>query len=444
VTALFRFCGPLGDLSAGDRRLLVERSRAPHTGIRERTAVILRRVRADGDSALLALARELDGVSLAALEVPRHMWRAALAELTPGLVRAMQRAARNIRTAHEAQRPQPSEVEVEPGVIVGRRPDPLHRVGLYAPGGRAAYPSSLLMAAIPARVSRVHEIIVCSPPTPRGVPSPAVLAAAELAGVDRVFAAGGAGAIAAMAYGTTTVPRVDRIVGPGNAYVTEAKLQVASIVGIDCPAGPSELLIVADATATPDIVAREVLAQAEHDPDTAVVVVAIGSATGAAVVSAVSTLLPGATRRAIIQAALAARGGVVTVDSLPDAIEFANKWAPEHLLLSVADPGAAFTQVRNAGTVCLGESSSVAFGDYMTGANHVLPTGGLARSYSGLSTLDFVRWTTYQRVERGAAIRLARDVATFADAEGLAAHAGAASHWASLAERSPSEEGGEA
>jgi histidinol dehydrogenase len=314
-------------------------------------------------------------------------------------------------------------------VIVGRRPDPIGRVGVYAPGGRATYPSSLLMGAIPARVAGVGEVIVCSPPTVTGEPAPAILAAAELAGVDRVFAVGGAGAIAAMAYGTHTIPRVDRIVGPGNAYVAEAKLQVASVVAIDSPAGPSELLVVADRTADPDIIAREVMAQAEHDPEAAVVVVTIGAPAARRIADAVAAILPAQPRQAIIAESLATRGAMLVAQSVDEAIALVNDWAPEHLLLAIADPPGAFEGVRGAGTVFFGETSSVVFGDYLTGANHVLPTGGLARSYSGLSTMDFVRWTTYQRVDRAAARRLAGDAAVFATAEQLSAHTAAAAAW---------------
>ncbi len=428
---IFRFRGAVDALSATDRALLFNRhDTARSATIREQTARIVESVRTDGDVALRELARELDGVTLTDLEVPRAACDAALAELDPGVRRAMGRAARNIRTAHEALRPVAVEVETESGVTVGRRPDALRRVGVYAPGGRAAYPSSVLMAAIPARVAGVREIVLCTPPDrASGAPVPAVLAAAALARVDRVFAIGGAGAIAAMAYGTASVPRVDRIVGPGNAYVAEAKLQVAHVVGIDCPAGPSELLVVADGGARAEVVAREVLAQAEHDPDSAVVVVTVGEDVARAVAAAVAGLIGGTARRPIIDEALGARGALLGARSLEEALAFASAWAPEHLLLAVADPAAAFARVRDAGTVFLGESSSVAFGDYMTGANHVLPTGGLARAYSGLSTLDFVRWTTYQRVERQAAARLARDVAAFARAEQLPAHAATAEFW---------------
>lgn len=426
---MFRFSGPVAELSADDRRALMDRTTSSDDAVRNRTAEIIARVRAEGDAALIAFAREFDSATLTHLEVPRGAWKAALAGLDPVLRAAMERSARNLATAHGAFLPEGVEVETEPGVIVGRRPDPLGRVGIYAPGGRAAYPSSLLMGAVPARIAGVREVVVCSPPAAFGMPAAVVLAAAELAGVDRVFAVGGAGAIAAMAYGTASVPQVDRIIGPGNAYVAEAKLQVAGVTAIDSPAGPSELLVVADRQADPAIVAREVVAQAEHDPRAAVVVVAIGAAVARRVVDAVAAILPAQGRREIIEPALRDRGGVLVAQSVDEAIGFVNAWAPEHLLLAVADPAGAFELVRNTGTVFFGETSSVAFGDYMTGANHVLPTGGLARSYSGLSTMDFVRWTSFQRVDRAAARRLSADTAVFAGAERLGGHADAARAW---------------
>ncbi len=282
------------------------------------------------------------------------------------------------------------------------------------------------MGIVPARVAGVKRIVLCTPPGPNGSPSPVVLAAGELAGASEVYAIGGAGAIAAMAYGTQTIAPVRRIVGPGNAYVADAKLQVSGVTGIDSPAGPSELLVIADDSASATSVARELLAQAEHDPRAAVVVVALRESIARAIDSQVESLLAGEPRRAIIAEALATRGALLWSASLGDAIAFSNEWAPEHLLLALSDPDSALEHVRNAGTVFLGTTTSVAFGDYMTGANHVLPTGGLARSYSGLSTLDFVRWTTYQRVTPNAAGDLAASVSALAEREGLPAHASAA------------------
>jgi histidinol dehydrogenase len=425
-----RWTGACADLTAADRRALFERTAAIDATVGERTASIVARVRREGDDALRALAHELDGVDIEALEVPRARWQSALAALPPALRAALERSASNIERVHRAFRPVAQETESEPGIIVGRRPDPLGRVGVYAPGGRAAYPSSVLMGIVPARVAGVGEIVLCSPPAREtGVPSDVVLAAAALAGADRVFALGGAGAIAAMAYGTASVPRVDRIVGPGNAYVAEAKLQVANVVAIDSPAGPSELLVVCDDSADATLVAREMLAQAEHDPLAAVVAVTTSASLARSIIDALTVQLPTQPRAEICRAALEGQGAVLFTDSLDACVEFATEYAAEHLLLAVGPLDDVLARVRNAGTVFVGPSASVAFGDYMTGANHVLPTGGLARSYSGLSTLDFIRWTTYQRVTPEAAARLSGDVGIFADAERLPGHALAARAW---------------
>ncbi len=424
-----RYFGPLDAIDPATRSALLDRTTSMDSEVRDATARILADVRQRGDAALRDLARHFDGVTLDRIEVPRPLWRVALDALDPALRRAMERTVANIETVHRAFLPATMEVSPEPGIVVGRRPDPLSRVGVYAPGGRAAYPSSVLMGAVPARAAGVREVVVASPPGPDGLPAPVVLAAAELAGADRVFAVGGAGAVGALAYGTASVPRVDRIVGPGNAYVAEAKLQVSGVVGIDSPAGPSELLVIADAAAAVDVVARELLAQAEHDPRACVVAVVEGAAFAMRLRDTLRRLLPTQGRREIIEASLAGQGAVLWDDSLAATVGWSNDYAPEHLLVCVARPEVLLPELRNAGTVFLGERASVSFGDYMTGANHVLPTGGLARSYSGLSTADFMRWTTYQRVDAGAARRLAPDVDVFARAEGLPGHADAARAW---------------
>ena len=428
-TPTLKYQGRLKDLAPEARRRLLDRTGTSDARVAQRTADLIARVRREGDKALREMAREFDRAELQSLEVPRSVCEEALASLDPKLEEALARAARNIAKAHAAQKPQATEVETEPGILVGRRPDPLGRVGVYAPGGRAVYPSSVLMGVIPAKVAGVGEVIVCSPPGPDGKPSAGVLAAAALAGADRVFALGGAGAVAAMAYGTESVPRVDRIVGPGNAYVAAAKLQVVDAVAIDAPAGPSEILVVADRSANPEAVAREMLAQAEHDPDACCVTLAVGDGPAVAIARAVVKAAAGARRLEIVSQALRDRGAVLTVDSLEEAWAFVAEFAPEHLLLATASAREHLSQVRNAGTVFVGETASVAYGDYMTGANHVLPTAGLARAYSGLSVLDFYRWTTWQRVDPEAASRLAEDVGLLADSEGLYAHAEAARAW---------------
>ena len=424
-----RFRGPLAGLRQEDRVALLDRTGSDDDLLRDTVGAIIDLVKREGDSALRSLAREYDGVSLKALEVPAVEVSQALDALEPAVRRALDRAAANIRRVHELMVPEATETEVEPGVVVGRRPDPLGRVGVYAPGGKAAYPSSVLMGAIPARVAGVREVVVCSPPGPSGKPSAGVLAACAIAGVDRVFAVGGAGAVAAMACGTASIPRVDRIVGPGNAYVSTAKLMVSNLVAIDSPAGPSEVLILADETADAAAVAREMIAQAEHDEAACAVAVVSSAELADRIEASVLAQAAATKRREIVRKALARQGGVLVAGSREQAIGFATLYAPEHLLIAMRDPAEVTAAVRGAGTVFEGLSSSVAFGDYLTGANHVLPTGGLARSYSGLSTLDFVRWTTWQRVSADAARRLSADAGVLADVEGLPAHAHTARAW---------------
>jgi histidinol dehydrogenase len=422
----------LSELTELEKTALFDRTTSSNQSVRQATGEIVAAVRRDGDQALIAMAKQFDGVEIEALEVPKRRWIGALDQIERPLRQAMERAARNIASVHKAFLPVMQETESEPGIRIARRPDPLDRVGVYAPGGRAAYPSSVLMGAVPARVAGVKEVILCSPPGKYGLPSLPVLAAAELAQVDRVFALGGAGAVAAMAYGTVSVPRVDRIVGPGNAYVAEAKLQVSGAVAIDSPAGPSELLVVADDSANPAVIAREVMAQAEHDPEAAVVVVTLGASTAELIKNAINDAIESQLRRDIVAESLKYRGAVLVADTLDEAVTFANQFAAEHLLIATRDAESLVPRFRNAGTIFVGETSSVAFGDYMSGANHVLPTGGLARSYSGLSVLDFFRWTTYQVIDRAAAASLAPDVGIFADAEGLPAHAATARQWSTL------------
>lgn len=418
--------GPLASLTGAQLDGLLKRGATADQEVESSAATVIADVRQRGDAALFDLAARFDLSVPGALEVPQEECRRALEALDPQLRSALEVAAANIRAFHRAQLPQPFELEVGPGLRLGRRAEPLARVGVYVPGGRAHYPSSVLMGVLPARVAGVDQVIVCTPPGPDGRPVDSVLAACALAGADRVFAIGGAGAVAAMALGTQSVPKVDKIVGPGNAYVTAAKRQLNGVVAIDCPAGPSEVLVLADADADPELAALELLAQAEHDPRAAAVLVAVGGGVAQAVLTALARLLPQQQRREIARQALRAHGAVLSAASVEEALEFATDYAPEHLILMLEQPRAVLGRVRNAGTIFLGASSSVAFGDYVTGANHTLPTSGLARTYSGLGTLDFVRFTTYQELSPGAAATLAPVAARLAEAEGLPAHAAAA------------------
>ncbi|GMV06923.1 MAG: histidinol dehydrogenase [Gemmatimonadota bacterium] len=421
--------GPLSGLAPEARRHLLERAPADEPRVAEQVAALMDDVRRRGDAALLDMARRFDGVTLPALEVPRQAWDAAVAALDPEVRRALERAAANIRRFHQAQLPSDVTLEVEPGVRVTRRWTPLERVGVYAPGGRAAYPSSVLMGVVPARAAGVGEVVVCSPPGPGGAPPREVLAACALGGADRLFAVGGAGAVAALAFGTASVPAVDAIVGPGNRWVTEAKRQVAGRVLIDSPAGPSEVLVLADASADPERVAREILAQAEHDPDAACVAVLAGpgaEALAGRVRAEVARQLATAPRRDVAAAALAYAGAVLTASTLGEAVAFTRAYAPEHLSVMTADAAGVASRVTTAGTTFVGPWASVAFGDYLTGANHVLPTAGRARSFSGLSTQHYLRSYTVQEITAEGAASMAGDVAALAIAEGLPAHAEAA------------------
>ena len=418
--------GKLDELTAKERALLLERRPTDERRLKARVGEILAEVRSEGDAALFRMAQAFDGVSLDALEVPRERWQAALAALDPKARKGWQRAAANILAFHSALIPPEVSLEVEPGVTLGRRSVPLGAVGVYAPGGRAAYPSSVLMGVVPARAARVAEIVVCSPPAASGEPPPQVLAACEISGATRLFALGGAGAVAAMAFGTETVPRVDAVVGPGNRWVTEAKRQIAGEIRIDSPAGPSEVLVVADSSADSARVAGEIIAQAEHDPEAAVALIGWEPGILDSVRGELARQTERAARREIIEVALATRGALLLAADREEALAFAEVYAAEHLALFTDDPTADMETQTTAGTIFLGSASSVAFGDYLTGANHVLPTGGMARSFSGLSTLDFLRFYTWQAVTPAGAAAMSGDVERLARTEGLPAHAAAA------------------
>lgn len=419
--------GRLSDLAPDRRRRLLERGPADAPDVKRRVAEIMADVRRRGDTALREMAAEYDGVDMDALEIPRARWTAALDSLSDEYVAALRRAAGNIEAFHAAQLPEPVVMEVEAGVRITRRWAPLGRVGVYAPGGSAAYPSSVLMGVLPARAAGVGEVVVCSPPSAEtGEPPPEVMAACALGGANRLFALGGAGAVAAMAYGTDTVPATDAVVGPGNRWVTEAKRQVAGRVVIDAPAGPSEVLVVADQTADPRFVAAELLAQAEHDPDAACVLLAVGDGVAARARKALDALVAETPRAEIARAALAAHGAILVADGIEEAIAFANEYAAEHLSVMTADAGEVAGRIPTAGTVFVGPWASVVFGDYLTGANHVLPTEGRARSFSGLDIVHFIRSYTVQEITEEGARSLAADVDRLATAEGLPAHALAA------------------
>ena len=381
---------------------------------------ILRDVRSEGDGAIARYTKLISGLDIGALEVPHSRILAAYAGVDEELVAALRVSASRIRSFHEA-------CAVRTGVTfyspeLGRKAVPLQRVGLYVPGGRAAYPSSVLMSAVPAKVAGVGEIVVATPPGPQGEVSPATLVACNIAGVDRVFAMGGAQAIAALAYGTESVPRVDKICGPGNVFVTLAKKLVFGAVAIDGLAGPSEVLIIADESASPSYCAADILAQAEHDPQAAVVLVTTSTDLVDRVVEELALQLDSLARKAVVSEALES-GTIAVVNTLDEAVRLSNEFAPEHLELMVAQPRELLNDIRNAGCICLGGDSPVVMGDYIDGPSHVLPTGGSARFSSGLSVEDFMKFSSIAHLSSATMSDLGPAAIVIARAEGLEAHA---------------------
>ena len=391
---------------------------------------ILADVRTRGDQALLEYTRKFDFpdiASLADVEIEKQELDAALASLSGEQSGALREAADRIRLFHERQLGASWEYVEADGTMLGQRVTPLDRMGLYVPGGKAAYPSSVLMNAIPAKVAGVRELVMVSP-TPRGERNPLVLAAAALAGVDRVLAIGGAQAIGALAYGTNGIPRVDKIVGPGNAYVAAAKRQVFGVVGIDMIAGPSEILIICDGHTPPDWIVMDLFSQAEHDEDARAILLSPDPAFLDQIEMGIRKLLPQMERRDVIEAALNRHGALVQTRDLGEACEVANRIAPEHLELSVEDPEALLPKLRHAGAIFLGRYTSEALGDYCAGPNHVLPTSGTARFSSPLGVYDFQKRTSMISVSRQGATSLGRVAAVLATGEGLQAHARSAGY----------------
>lgn len=396
-------------------------------GLRDAVAAILADVAARGDAALVDYTRRFDGFDpggAAGLRIGAGALAEAAASLDPDLLASLRRAAANIRAFHERQ-VERGFLDLHPdGSVLGQRVAPLRRVGIYVPGGRAAYPSSVLMNAIPAAVAGVDEIVMVSP-APRGEMLPVVLAAAHVAGVTEVLRVGGAQAVAALAFGTERVARVDKIVGPGNRWVAEAKRQVFGRVDIDMVAGPSEILVIADETADPVHVAADLIGQAEHDPDAIAWLVTTSAALAERVPVAIDALLERNPRRDVARAALEANGAIVVVPDLEAAAAAADLRAPEHLELLVAEPLALAGRIRNAGAIFLGGWSPEPVGDYFAGPNHVLPTGGTARFASPLGVYDFVKRTSLIGYSRARLLAHADDVIRLAESEGLPGHADA-------------------
>jgi histidinol dehydrogenase len=391
-------------------------------------AGILKDVRARGDAAVLEYTNRFDKLnapSIASLEVPQSALQTALNQITPAERTALETAAQRVRAFHERQKAVDWTYTEPDGTVLGQRITPLDRVGLYVPGGKAAYPSSVLMNAIPAKVAGVKEIIMVAP-TPGGVHRPLVLAAAAIAGVDRVFSIGGAQAVAALAYGTATIPSVDKITGPGNAYVAAAKRRVFGTVGIDMIAGPSEILVIADGTTHPDWVAMDLFSQAEHDEMAQSILLCPDAAYLDAVAASIEKLLPTMPRADVIEISLRNRGALILTKDLQEACEICNWIAPEHMELSVADPQALMPFIRHSGAIFMGAYSSESLGDYCAGPNHVLPTMRTARFSSPLGVYDFQKRSSIIFASKAGAQSLGEVAGTLADSEGLPAHAAAA------------------
>ena len=413
------------NLNEIDRSTLFLR-RLEDSGVEEIVRGIIADVAQNGDHALIAYAKKFDRAALDSLEVTTAELDDALLSMPTELLDAMQTAAENIRAFHSMQLREGFRLERPNGVYMGQKITPIEKVGLYIPGGTASYPSTVFMNAIPTKLAGCALVVMVSPPNESGQIAAPILAAAKLAGVDRVFKAGGAQAIAALAYGTETVPKVDKIVGPGNAFVAEAKRQVFGRVAIDMIAGPSEILVVADETATPAFVAADLLSQAEHDVNASAVLITNQRALAENVSADVERQLATLPREAIARASIEKNGRIIITDDLLCAIDLANDLAPEHLELCVKEPERYLAYVKNAGSVFLGNDCPESLGDYLAGPNHTLPTSGTARFSSPLGVDDFVKKTQYTYFSSEALAELSDKIAVFARAEGLEAHARAA------------------
>ena len=397
-------------------------------GIERTVAEVLSNVKKQGDAAVLEYTRRfdrLDAAAMSALELPKAELKAAFDGLPEAQRKALEAAAARVTSYHERQKSESWEYTEANGTKLGQKVTPLDRVGLYVPGGKAAYPSSVLMNALPAKVAGVGELIMVVP-TPGGEKNQLVLAAAHLVGVDRVFTIGGAQAVAALAYGTETIPQVDKIVGPGNAYVASAKRRVFGTVGIDMVAGPSEVLVIADASANPDWVAMDLFAQAEHDELAQSILLCPDAAFIEKVAASIEKILPTMPRKEVITASITGRGALILTRDLDEACEIANKIAPEHLELSVADARALVPKIRHAGAIFIGKYTSESLGDYCAGPNHVLPTSRSARFSSPLGVYDFQKRSSLIEVSAEGSAFLGPIAATLAHGEGLTAHARAA------------------
>jgi len=386
---------------------------------------IIADVRENGDAALLLYTEKFDNVHLirSRLKVSKRKIKEAYKKLERSQINALDKAAMNIARFHKKQISDIWSLEITKGVTIGQATRPLSSIGVYVPGGKAPYPSSVLMCTIPAKVAGIKKIVVCSPPGENGNVNPALLVAADIAGATDIYRVGGAQAIAAMAYGTETVPKVNKIVGPGNVFVTAAKLEVSKDVAIDIPAGPSEVLIIADGSANASFIASDLLAQAEHDPQALAILLTTSKGLASAVKEEVYKQMESLSRTETVESSIQKGGLIVIVKNIREAVYYANILAPEHLQIQTKTPRKVFGRIQNAGAVFLGNYSPVAFGDYSSGLNHVLPTGGYAKIYSGLSARDFVKTINFMQCSRRGYLNLEEITVTLAKMEGFEGHA---------------------
>ena len=384
---------------------------------------IIANVRRNGDAALYEYCKKFDKAELSSLQVSKEEIDEAVAAVEPKFLEILEKAAENIRAFHSRQVRNSFVISEENGVVIGQKIIPVDRAGLYVPGGTAAYPSTVLMDSIPAKIAGVKEVVMVTPPNAQGKVNPVILAAASIAGVDKIFKVGGAQAVAALAYGTQSIPRVDKIVGPGNAFVAEAKKQVFGQVSIDMIAGPSEILIVADGASDPRHLAADLLSQAEHDKLASAVLVTDSNALAQAVQAQLEVQIPQLDRSEIARASIDRNGKIIVADDLMHAIDIANEIAPEHLELCVDNPFDYLDAIRHAGSIFMGRNCPEALGDYFAGPNHTLPTSGTAKFSSPLGVDDFIKKTQFTYYTRSALEKVAEDVAYFARQEGLTAHA---------------------
>ena len=393
------------------------------TGVEDTVAEIIADVRQNGDAALYKYCEKFDKVSLSSLEVTAEEIEEAINLVEPEFLDILRESADNITQYHKNQVRDGFEISKEDGVILGQKIIPVKRAGLYVPGGTAAYPSTVLMDSIPAKLAGVKELCITTPPSRDGKVNPVILAAAKIAGVDRIFKVGGAQAIAALAYGTESIPKVDKIVGPGNAFVAEAKRQVYGLVSIDMIAGPSEILVIADGSCNAEFVAADLLSQAEHDKMASAVLVTDSSDLAQAVSIEIERQVALLPREEIARTSIDTNGKIIIVDSIEQAVKISNEIAPEHLEICVDEPFRYLDMIENAGSVFLGKMCPEALGDYFSGTNHTLPTSGTAKFSSPLSVDDFVKKTAYSFYTPEALEKVADKVAFFAEKEGLSAHA---------------------